>query len=369
MTNNTLLKKNASIIVIALLAATFLYTIAVILRSARLQLMKTDITSAQVASCPSSELNSFTISVTSPSGAVFDKDCLLDGKQIYTNDTRFKFYQPNGGSLPVGHPYVRTENSSIKNIDYSSADKVNWNINITSSGGANVYVFQRRTMTPTTNLLWMQQSSVQYDKLTPDGLNAANLTPFFLRKNNSGLIGVYDIYKTHTPATGTVTFGPASSDTFHALSMYIVSVVPVGAPGTTTQPTSQPTQPATAQPSATATGSGARPPLPANFATEVARHTTSSDCWTAFWTPALGWHLYNITNYFGLHPKEKGYLDSSGTDKRLMAVCGKDGTDIITKGASASGLSGLGNRKHSGYTSNLTSGDLKALAKFRVAAW
>lgn len=85
--------------------------------------------------------------------------------------------------------------------------------------------------------LWIRNG---YTKITNDDFT--NLTQFMKRKNNDGLIGLYDIYyKTVNP--GTITLFGASDTQNPAYSMYIVAVVTNG--NATTQPirTPVPTNP------------------------------------------------------------------------------------------------------------------------------
>jgi hypothetical protein len=78
---------------------------------------------------------------------------------------------------------------------------------------------------------WMINNN--YKRLTPEGY--VNLPSHTLRKNDLGLIGVYDIYQ--YPAVdlnpslpgviGQVNFGPATDANVNAFSMYLVGVKPL----------------------------------------------------------------------------------------------------------------------------------------------
>lgn len=68
---------------------------------------------------------------------------------------------------------------------------------------------------------WISQ---QYTKQTNDDFT--NLQQFVMRKNDQGLIGLYDIYKKNTVSTGTANFSAASDTTTTAYSMYLISVKP-----------------------------------------------------------------------------------------------------------------------------------------------
>jgi len=52
-----------------------------------------------------------------------------------------------------------------------------------------------------------------------------------------------------------------------------------------------------------------------DFFAETAKHNSSGDCWMI-----ISGHVYDITNYFGMHP---------GGDRELAKFCGKDATDAF----------------------------------------
>jgi len=75
---------------------------------------------------------------------------------------------------------------------------------------------------------------------------------------------------------------------------------------------------------ATPTGGTTTPPVTTSItATEIAKHSTASDCWVI-----ISSKIYNVTNYIPLHP--------AGPDK-IIPYCGKDSTVAFnTKGGKGS---------------------------------
>jgi len=68
----------------------------------------------------------------------------------------------------------------------------------------------------------------------------------------------------------------------------------------------------------TQTESGAIAPIAtALLLTDLAKHSTQTDCWTA-----IRGDIYDISSFFGKHP---------GGDGVLLKLCGKDGTEAFTK--------------------------------------
>jgi hypothetical protein len=96
-----------------------------------------------------------------------------------------------------------------------------------------VYVYYRRALEPSSTVIptWLQNG---YSTTTGTGqIDISNLPSYLLRKNDQGLIGLYDAYKKIVPAGAVVNFGAASSTGNSALSMYLVAVVgssPVATP-------------------------------------------------------------------------------------------------------------------------------------------
>jgi 3-phytase len=238
--NNTGLKKNLPVLLISLIVASFIYTGAIMVRNSNLSLMNADNSSAQAVACTQADTNSFQIVQPQPNiGDTFVKDCISVGKQIYTNEVRFTFFDVAGGLLPVGKPYIRTQNVATKNV----STNYNWGINVTNSAGAYVYVYQRRTVDTSTLLSWMNTTNPRFVKVSPDGFSSSQLNQFLLRKNPSNLTGIYDVYRTQTPVTGQINLGPASTTNDNALSMYIAAVLPQTGGGQPTAPPNNPTNP------------------------------------------------------------------------------------------------------------------------------
>jgi myo-inositol-hexaphosphate 3-phosphohydrolase len=238
--NNSSLKKNLPVLLISLIVASFVYTGAIMVRNSNLGLMNADDSSAQTTTCTQADTNSFQIVQPQPNiGDTFVKDCIAVGKQIYTNDVRFTFFDVSGGLLPVGKPYIRTQNVATKN----ASTNYSWGINVTNSAGAYVYVYQRRTVDTSTLLGWMNTTNPRFVKVSPDGFSSSQLNQFLLRRNATNLTGVYDVYRTQTPVTGQINLGPASTANDNALSMYIAAVLPQTGGGQPTSPPNNPTNP------------------------------------------------------------------------------------------------------------------------------
>ncbi len=146
-------------------------------------------------------------SINNPAGWNFTEECLQRDSVIYQNDNRFTFF-----GVPTDYneiSYIKTPNNVIKD-----STTLSWSINLTKT--ADVYVFYRKIPGQTVPS-WLST----YTKVTPAGY--ADLPQHILRKNELGLIGVYDIYrKRSTP--GNVSFGAASTSSVNAYSMYITAI-------------------------------------------------------------------------------------------------------------------------------------------------
>lgn len=153
--------------------------------------------------------NRFTIS--NPSGYTFTKACTATSSEIYQNENRFTFFRllPDTNEIP----YIKTPNTTIKDLT-----NLNWSTNI--SGNANVYILFRKIPGQTVPN-WI---SSNYTKLTPASF--ADVNQFVLRKNEQGLIGVYDVYR-RPNVTGTINFQAASTTAQQAYSMYTVAINPL----------------------------------------------------------------------------------------------------------------------------------------------
>ncbi|MDQ3098313.1 MAG: phytase [bacterium] len=150
-------------------------------------------------------------SITNPSGYSFTKGCLETSFPIYQNENRFTFFK-----LPINVneiPYIKTPNTTIK-------DQTSLVWSVTTQGNSDMYIFYRKIPGQAVPS-WISSA---YQKQTPEGFT--DLNAFVLRKNEQGLIGVFDIYK-RTAGTGVQTFGPASTTLQNAFSMYIVAINPL----------------------------------------------------------------------------------------------------------------------------------------------
>lgn len=157
----------------------------------------------------------FTVRLSYP----YSKSCLHIPSIIYSNENRFSFFVLPQSIVEI--PYIKTENLGIKD-DLS----LNWSVGLTSN--ADVFIFYRKIPGQVAPA-WITR---QYQKLTND--DYSQLNQFLLRKNDQGLIGVYDIYRKHPQYAGsgatlqaTETFGGASEQSNSAYSMYIVGIKPL----------------------------------------------------------------------------------------------------------------------------------------------
>jgi hypothetical protein len=178
------------------------------------QLQKKDLT---YAACDSSYF-----SINAPSGYTFSPSCIAENASIYSTDSRFVFFLP--GNLG-NTSFIKTPNSEVKdNLNLS------WSINLAKA--ATVYVMPRKIpgLTPPN---WITSG---YTKQTNDDFS--QITQFFKRKNEQGLIGLYDIYS-KSVNSGTVNFSGAADSQHPAYSMYVVAIAsqggatPVATPGIT----------------------------------------------------------------------------------------------------------------------------------------
>jgi hypothetical protein len=175
--------------------------------------------------------------IQNPSGYTFTKSCMITGKAIYSDDARFTFF---------GFPqnYLNSYYIQTGNIHEKEDLNLNWSINLSQQGQVSILY---RKIPGQTVPAWIKNN---YTKVTND--DYSNLLQFILRKNDQGLIGLYDIYNRKTTNSGTVPFGPASDTTVAAYSMYLVSIIPTGTVPTPTpvvKPTPTPTPNFTTPPS------------------------------------------------------------------------------------------------------------------------
>ncbi len=163
------------------------------------------------------------------SGYSFSSGCLDVNEQLYTGDSRYVLFRlPD--TVPVSG-YIKTPNVGIKD-----STSLNWSVDVTKN--TRVYLLSRYIpgrVAPA----WMRD---QYTKITNNDMS--NINQFVLRKNDQGLIGLYEIY-TKDVTAGRVPFYAASDDG-NAYSMYMVALKPLSG-------NLSPSATATVRPSATAT--------------------------------------------------------------------------------------------------------------------
>ncbi|MDQ3099580.1 MAG: polysaccharide lyase family 7 protein [bacterium] len=169
------------------------------------------------------------MNIQSPQGYTFTKSCLQKNGPIYSDDNRFTFF-----GFPPGYErdyYVKTGNISEK-----EDRNLNWSVSLVRPAQAYIIFRKIPGQQPP---LWIRN---QYTKLTND--DYTNLQQFILRKNDQGLIGLYDIYKKNGVSSGAVTFGPASDTNVLAYSMYMVAFklapAPTASPSITPAPSRTP---------------------------------------------------------------------------------------------------------------------------------
>ncbi|MDQ3099357.1 MAG: hypothetical protein M3Q44_06430 [bacterium] len=150
-------------------------------------------------------------------------ECLLPGTIMYQQENRFTFFNTPSSLQGRQIAFIKTENIAMK-----ANPQLSWNVQITRP--ADFYVFYRK-IPGQTFPSWLSS----YTKVTSD--NYSNLLSFLLRKNDQGLIGVYDIYKKTLNNASSVSLGPASSASGEAFSMYIAGVSPqTAAPSSSSSP-------------------------------------------------------------------------------------------------------------------------------------
>ncbi len=323
-------KENSKIIIAALLFTLLAYSTGSIINSKKLSLRKVTESSAQT-SCDTSF---FTIS--SPSGTAFSKNCIVANAQIYSTDTRYLFFQPQTNFANAAT--IRTPNTEIKdNVSLS------WSINLTKP--STLYVLPRHI--PGLNApAWITNN---YTRSTNNDLS--QIAQYFKRKNDQGLIGIYDVFSKDVGA-GTVNLYGASDTQNPGYSMYIVALVPIVGPATpvpTRTGSPLPTRSASPSPS----GSTNQPP--ANLLAIAQQHVRPpTDCWTLYKHPTDGWHLYNVSDYFSVTIGSRVIKQHPGSDGDLAWACGKDMTDVFNKGARTAGVSGHGDKAHLSKSSAMT---------------
>jgi hypothetical protein len=202
----------------------FLIGVAVLLNQGISNLRKSDL--GQAAACPGD-----VSTISSYGNQPFIKKCLQVNAAIYSNDPRYTFFRIDPGM--EGGTFIQTPNADIKDDQ-----NLNWNLTVTQPG--TLYIVTRHIY-QTQAASWIR---TQYTRQTDD--NQSNVNQYLLRKNEQGLIGLYDIYKREV-SSGTYSMQAAADVSGGAYSMYIVIFVPN--PGTNTTPnpdkTPAPTNPDT----------------------------------------------------------------------------------------------------------------------------
>ncbi len=271
--------------------------IAVVVSSSLKNLRKADTT--QAAACPSD-----VSSMTSYGSTTFTKKCLQLNSTIYSTDSRYSFFKIDPAM--EGGTYIQTPNAEIKDDP-----SLHWSVTVTQPGTmfvATRHIFQSSAPN------WVTS---QYSRQTND--DSSNVNQYLLRKNEQGLIGLYDIYKRRVNA-GTFDMGPASDISGGVYSMYIVIFVPD--PGSTTTPS--PTQTAGPSPSPDPTGG------PVGGTTDCSRYpekrifletqawwmdTASIKTNTQLPVKGIGGHTHTATCF----PQDQDFNDSKlHLDLRLM---------------------------------------------------
>jgi hypothetical protein len=205
----------------------------------------TIIIASQTKLLPLQELSNAAICDTSfftVSNTTFQKNCLTIAAPIYLNRTDYTLF-----SIPSqlqSATFIKTPNTEIK-------DNPNLSFTVTVNRPSTVYVMPRH-IPNTTAPSWITSA---YQRLTNDDMS--NLSQYLQRKNESGLLGLYDIYKKDIP-TGTIQFRAASNTGELAYSMYLIALVPNTNSSPTLAPTSTPIRTASPIPTAFRTS----PPLP-----------------------------------------------------------------------------------------------------------
>jgi hypothetical protein len=183
-------KNRSQFLFIALLMGVLSLIVGYVLNSANLTALRSFDTSQ--AAC---DIASF--GVSPPTGQTFTKGCLLTNQAIYSTDSRFLFFNPL--TTISNLPYVVTPNSEIK--DRASLE---WSIELAKS--ATVYLFTRHI--PGIGApAWVSQ---EFGRQTNDDLS--NINQFMLRKNDQGLIGLYDVWKRDYPSLANIAFHAAGDN-------------------------------------------------------------------------------------------------------------------------------------------------------------
>ncbi len=260
--------------------------------------------------------NSF-FTVSGPVEYTFEKSCLQHNTQLYTTDNRFLFFQPD---IPYKDlAFVRTPNSEIKD-----STALTWSITLQTA--ARVYIMPRH-IPGLSAPGWITGG---YTRSTNNDLS--QISQYVKRKNELGLIGLYDLYSKTVPA-GTLTLYGAADSQNPAYSMYIVALSPIysspspsptltPSPTPTRSPSPTPTPSPSASPSPTATPIGSpttfnqvieydlqyavqqydsvaktlsKTAYPVRTGSSGTWTTSSASSWTSGFFPGSLWYLYEYT--------------------------------------------------------------------------
>lgn len=200
-----------------IIPALFMIGVAVFISSGLKSLRKSDTT--QAAACPGDVSN-----ITSYGSLTFIKKCLRTNTTMYSGDQRYSYFRID--PTMEGGTVIETPNTEIKDDP-----NLRWSVTLTQPGTlyiATRHIFQ--SLAPG----WV---TTQYTRQTNDDLS--NLNQYLLRKNDQGLIGVYDIYKRQVSA-GTYQMEKAGDIPGNAYSMYVVIFVPNPDSSNTPTPTNSP---------------------------------------------------------------------------------------------------------------------------------
>jgi hypothetical protein len=226
----------------------------------------------------------------------FTAKCLQTNTQIYSDDTRFSFYQIP--SVLANASYIQTPNVALK-----GNSTLSWSINLTTP--SNVYVLTRYLGPNSVSPTWITQN---YTKLTPSTANATTLSQYVVRSSTQTptKYGAYDVWqKNSNLTTGTVTFSRAADAGQTAYSMYLVAIKTppsTNTPNPTIVPTRSPspTQLRTSSPAPTATTPSTSATYPAQILNltnwKITLPTGSSGSPTEIKQPAL--NTYKIDPWF-----------------------------------------------------------------------
>lgn len=150
-------------------------------------------------------------SVIQSHGYTATKSCLTLSSTLYSDDSRFTYF-----SIPETLKNI----SIVKTGNINEKSDLGFSLTIKAVANIKIYVMYRKI--PGQQIpSWIDEN---FSKITPEGYE--NLPSFILRKNDQGLIGVYDIYqsKIKLSPNESITLGPASDANNTAFSMYLIGI-------------------------------------------------------------------------------------------------------------------------------------------------